>query len=98
MRDARLDGLFGMAEMEDVVGFMLAKAAGRGCDVRQVDLHPSSFDGEGNQDGLLTGFVEMVYCGWLDKSGPVSSGNHLYNGGFRACPKLIARLEERGLI
>jgi hypothetical protein len=78
-------GLFGMCEMESVAKVILAEAQKAG---RWIPVYLQMCE----DDHTRTGFVELLYCGWLDKG---SGEPWCYNGGFLPTAGFVNRLEQR---
>lgn len=77
-----LSGKFGMCEMESAAALMIANGIDNPFCVTMC-----------NTDHERIGFVELVHCGWVDRSGH-SIERYLYNGQFVATQKMKDRINE----
>jgi hypothetical protein len=88
-------GVFGMTEMENAAEVILSKSERLGQSLLETDFYPADFIVEnpgGQCDRLLTGFVELIYNGWLEKP-----KRYVYNGGFGVSKGFMDRLSQRGI-
>ncbi len=80
--------LLGMTEMEDAAQIILDKCRKAG---RWVPCYHSDFN---ESDSAMTGFVELVGRGWLNKGEdlPEAGRRWCYNGGWVASKGFVERI------